>query len=178
MSKTSRTVPRAFARPLQTNVLFLTCAAAAFAGAVMSTSVLAQAQTAKRVTASTTSSQAAQAEQFELQKKRIQTTISAQIAAFQADDAEQAFSFAAPGIQSRFGTPQAFIEMVRTAYAPVFRPNRVEFLSLSPSPRGVIQKVLLQGPDGSITFAYYAMLLIDGDWRIAGCQLTRSEETI
>jgi hypothetical protein len=44
----------------------------------------------------------------------VRETIEAQLDAFQRDDAQRAFSLAAPGIRAQFGTAENFMQMVRT----------------------------------------------------------------
>ena len=103
----------------------------------------------------------------------IRAVIEAQLAAFQADDAELAFSFASPEIQARFGTPQRFMSMVRAGYDPVYRPSAVEFQELHPDEGAQwVQQVLLVDRDGQAVFAFYPMKQQpDGSWRIGGCTL-------
>lgn len=105
----------------------------------------------------------------------IQAVISAQIEAFRKDDAERAFSFATPGIRQVFQTPERFIEMVKTGYAQIYRPLKVEFGPASRS-LGALQQVRqvvnLVGLDGKKAVAYYLMeRQPDGSWKIGGVQL-------
>ncbi|MFI5024801.1 MAG: DUF4864 domain-containing protein [Alphaproteobacteria bacterium] len=107
----------------------------------------------------------------------IRSVIERQLEAFQRDDATAAFAFAAPGIQARFGTPEAFMDMVKRAYQPVYRPREREFRALTTGEEGPVQKVLLVGPDGRLVLALYSMEReADGSWRIAGCVLVEAEE--
>ncbi len=115
---------------------------------------------------------------FAVMRASIQATISNQIEAFRRADAAAAFAIAAPGIQRRFRDPDTFVGMVRQAYAPVMQPAQVEFLELTASPHGPIQKVRLVSAEGATTFAYYAMVLVDEAWRIAGCQLQTPGQAI
>ncbi len=105
-------------------------------------------------------------------RSAIRTVIEAQIAAFRADDGTTAFGFASPSIQRQFGNPEHFLNMVRTAYMPVYRPREVRFGDLiegSPEP---VQAVLLVGPKLEVVTAYYVMeKQADGAWRIDGCVL-------
>jgi ketosteroid isomerase-like protein len=105
----------------------------------------------------------------------IQAVIRAQIEAFKKDDAARAFSFAAPGIRQVFQTPERFIEMVKTGYAQIYRPLKVEFGPASRS-TGTLQQVRqivnLVGLDGKKAVAYYLMeRQPDGSWKIGGVQL-------
>ncbi|MEM7650259.1 MAG: DUF4864 domain-containing protein, partial [Cyanobacteria bacterium P01_A01_bin.70] len=74
-----------------------------------------------------TSSQTAIGELSEADDAAIKTVIRQQLDAFQADDAELAFSFASPTIQAQFQSANQFMAMVRSQYATVYRPQSVEF---------------------------------------------------
>jgi hypothetical protein len=107
------------------------------------------------------------------ERAAIRQVVSDQMAAFQRDDAEAAFAFAAPNIQDMFGTPERFIAMVRQSYAPVYRPSEVKFDALVRVDGRVTQPVHVVGPDGVPQLALYFMeLQPDGRWRITGCVLT------
>jgi hypothetical protein len=107
----------------------------------------------------------------------IRAVIAQQLAAFGRDDGAAAFAFASPGIQARFGTPERFMAMVRSGYAPVYRPRETEFRGLAAGPEGPVQQVLFVGPDGRPVLALYTMEReADGSWRIAGCRLVALEE--
>ena len=103
----------------------------------------------------------------------IQGVIRNQMAAFQRDDAAAAFQDASPFIQGRFQQPDIFLEMVRSGYAPVYRPQQVEFRDLVPIEGGMLeQRVFVIGPDGRSYLAHYEMQRQpDGSWKINGCTL-------
>ena len=107
----------------------------------------------------------------------IRNVISDQMAAFQIDDGAAAFAFASPSIQTRFQTPEIFMSMVKTGYAPVYRPQSVEFRELMQEAGGPVQIVHVVGPDGRAVFALYSMeQQPDGSWRIDGCTLTAAPD--
>ena len=58
---------------------------------------------------------------------KIRDVIAAQLAAFQRDDAQEAFSLASPGIREKLGSPERFMAMVREQYQPVYRAKKVQF---------------------------------------------------
>lgn len=106
----------------------------------------------------------------------IRAVIEAQLAAFAADDAAKAFSFASPAIQSMFGTPEDFLMMVRTGYPVVYRPTSVHFRPLRVVDGQPIQVVQMSDGDGRVWFAVYKMQKqADGSWRIDGCTLRQAE---
>lgn len=117
--------------------------------------------------------QTAQNDQPVAVTQAIQGVISDQLAAFRRDDAAAAFQDASPFIQSRFQQPDLFLEMVRSGYAPVYRPQQVEFRDLLPAEGGMLeQRVFVMGPDGRGYLAHYQMQRQpDGSWKINGCTL-------
>lgn len=105
-------------------------------------------------------------------RNAIRLVISQQLDGFQKDDAQQAFSYASPAIQAQFGTPENFIEMVKTAYPPVYRPRSVLFSDLTTLEGYPTQQVILMDESGQLVRALYLMhQLANGMWRIAGCYL-------
>lgn len=114
----------------------------------------------------------AQSPLAETDRSAIREVIRAQIDAFRHDDAARAFSFASPAVQARFGTPEAFLAIVRVAYAALYRPSAVLFQELRPTAGVPTQHVLVLDADGDPVHAYYPMQrLPDGSWRIGGCFL-------
>ncbi len=108
---------------------------------------------------------------------RIRAVVADQLAAFQRDDANAAFAFASPSIPQMFQTPGNFMQMVKTGYAPVYRPRKVEFRDLVDAEGIPVQRVYLVGPDGVPVIALYPMeRQADGDWRIDGCTLVRADD--
>lgn len=100
----------------------------------------------------------------------IRNTIIAQIAAFREDDAEKAFSFAAPEIRKIFRTPEMFLYMVRKSYQSVYRPQKYEFRTTRNIDGKVVQPVTIVGPAGVTETALYIMeIQPDGTWRIGAC---------
>jgi hypothetical protein len=99
----------------------------------------------------------------------IRSVIERQIDAFQRDDARAAFDFASPMIREKFGDAQTFLNMVRRGYAPVYRPQAVEFRQLGEVHGRLAQRVFLIGPEGRGVVAFYFMeKQPDGTWRIDG----------
>ncbi len=94
--------------------------------------------------------------------------ISAQIEAFQANDLDTAFSFAAPTIQKMFGTAKRFGQMVRSSYPMVWRPSDVRFGSFVVEGEKQVQTVYLTDNTGSVFVASYVMLATDTGWQIGG----------
>ena len=102
----------------------------------------------------------------------VREVIEAQLDAFRRDDAQRAFSFAAPGIRQMFGTAENFMQMVRTSYPVVYRPQSVRFEKFEVVDDEVFQPVRMTDAQGRSWIALYAMeRQPDGTWRINGCQL-------
>ena len=107
--------------------------------------------------------------------RAIQSVITRQIDAFRRDDAAAAYQFAAPNIKQSFPTAARFLDMVRGAYPPVYRPRSVQFTKLSTGGDGLVQRVELVGPDNKPVLALYSMVRdAHAGWLIAGCALVAS----
>lgn len=100
----------------------------------------------------------------------IRNMIIGQIDAFRKDDAEKAFSFAAPKIKEIFRTPEVFLHMVRKSYQSVYRPRTYKFRTIQSIDGKVVQPVTVVGPTGITETALYIMeIQPDGSWRIGAC---------
>ena len=98
--------------------------------------------------------------------------MSAQLDAFARDDAQAAFSFAAPSIQAVFGTPQRFLQMVRSGYPAVYRAAGVTFLVPLRVGDELVQGVHVTDAAGVLWLATYRLeRQPDGGWAIAGCDV-------
>ena len=106
----------------------------------------------------------------------IRDTITRQLKAFQHDDWDGAFSYASPALQTVFGSPDRFRDMVLGGYRAVYRPKQVTFRDLDISGPRPVQVVFFIGPDGLAYLAAYEMeRQADGSWRIASVQMIRAE---
>ena len=114
----------------------------------------------------------AQAAVSAAQTQEIQRLVRAQLDAFAADDAPRAFSYAAASIQQMFGTPEQFMQMVRSSYPVVYRPATVSFMKPQHDGKLVLQPVQMTDADGRAWLAIYRLeAQKDKSWRIAGCVL-------
>jgi hypothetical protein len=81
---------------------------------------------------------------------------------------------ATTGIRAQFGTSEAFMNMVRSAYPVVYRRKTVQFEQPVVVEGEVIQPVRMTDAEGRAWIALYPMQReADGGWRINGCQLAR-----
>lgn len=109
----------------------------------------------------------------------IRAVIERQLEALRRDDAEQAFALVAPEIQRAYGTPRRYLEVMRTAYAPVTRPVSVAFRDLWLLEGEVVQQLQVTDAAGTVWRVFYPMQRQkDGSWRTAGCQLARQARAI
>ena len=103
----------------------------------------------------------------------IRAVISEQLDAFARDDGPRAFSLATAGIRAQFGTPEVFMEMVKSQYAVVYRPKSVHFEPPELVEGEVVQPVRMSDAAGRQWLAVYPMRREDGRWRTNGCLLQR-----
>jgi hypothetical protein len=107
----------------------------------------------------------------------IRHVIEAQLAAFQRDDGAEAFGYATPAIQQKFGDATTFMAMVKGGYPAVYRPRSVTFDKVVDTEFGPDQILRVIGPDGHAYTAHYIMQKQpNGTWMINGCYLTRSDD--
>jgi hypothetical protein len=112
------------------------------------------------------------------EEKNVREVIQGQLAAFAADDAEKAFSYAAPNIRSAFASATHFMAMVRGQYAVVYRPASVAFLQLESldatnASADVVQRVQMTDVNGLPWLAVYSLQRQKNkQWQITGCIVT------
>lgn len=105
----------------------------------------------------------------------IESTIQNQLNAFLADDFATAFTFASPGIQQMFRSPENFGLMVRQGYPMVWRHADVQFLDRREVAGSQVQKVQIQDANGTIHVLEYQMVERPEGWRINGVWLLESQ---
>jgi hypothetical protein len=107
----------------------------------------------------------------------VRLVIEGQLAAFAADDAEQAFSYASETIQATFMTARNFMDMVRIAYPVVYRPASLSFQVPVTKNAEVWQAVQMRDAMGVDWMALYTLKRqADGVWKINGCVLQRGTD--
>jgi hypothetical protein len=108
--------------------------------------------------------------------KAVRQVIEAQLAAFAEDDAEKAFSFAAPSIRESFGTAEKFMAMVRRGYPVVYRPTSVRFLDPVLHGDTLMQRVRMTDDLGAAWMVVYSLERQDDrSWRITACIAARGD---
>ncbi len=111
-------------------------------------------------------------------ESEIRGVIIAQIVAFASDDADAAWQYASEDIQQQFGSPGAFMGMVRSRYPAIFRAGSIEFLALVPHSGFVVQTLRLKDPDGRFWNSAYTLTNTDEGWRIGGVVVKEAESGI
>jgi Domain of unknown function (DUF4864) len=107
-------------------------------------------------------------------ERELRAVIEAQLAAFRADDAERAFSYASPAIREQFVSADRFMTMVREGYPVVYRPASVAYLLPESIDGEVVQRVRMTDQRGVAWLAVYRMQRQgDRSWRINGCIVFR-----
>jgi hypothetical protein len=101
------------------------------------------------------------------QARQARALVQKQLDAFAADDARKAFSFAAPGIQEMFKTPEQFLAMVRAQYPMVHRPASVIFFKPEAEGQDLVQRLQISDANGASWMVSYLLnRQKDGSWRI------------
>jgi hypothetical protein len=108
--------------------------------------------------------------------QEFQRVITSQLNAFNADDGDTAYGFAAPTIKRMFPSPEIFMSMVQKGYPPVYRRQSYSFGRIGNEMGGVpTQHVTIIDQNGKAWTALYAMeRQPDGSWKIVGCQLVEA----
>lgn len=97
--------------------------------------------------------------------------IQSQLEAFQRQAVDDAYQYAAPNIRRIFPTPDVFGRMVKNGYPMVWDPAETEFLDAEPRGDAIVQRLRFVDRKGRPYLAEYMMLMVDGEWRIAGVEI-------
>lgn len=113
------------------------------------------------------------------EQKQVIAVVRSQLAALAQDDAEKAFSYAAPNIRQLLGNAQNFMTMVRTRYEVVYRPVSVTFMQPSGAARDAELEVRMTDGAGKAWVAIYTLQRQGNNtWRIAGCAIAEATGTM
>jgi len=108
-------------------------------------------------------------DQTPAEAEAIQRVIEAQLNAFAADDAEQAFSLATPGIRDLFSSAETFLTMVRNGYPMVYRHLSIRFLTPRMGNHFSLQMVRMTDTGADVWMVVYRLRKQDdGRWLIDG----------
>jgi Domain of unknown function (DUF4864) len=108
-----------------------------------------------------------------------QAVIRSQAEAFSRDDAETAYSYAAPAIHDMFPQADIFMSMVQRSYAPVYRHKSFEFGEARASNGTIAQRVHIVDENGEAWEALYTLEQeADGSVKIIGCVLLKAGQAV
>ena len=108
-----------------------------------------------------------------------QSVIRAQEQAFGRDDAEAAYSHAAPEIRQQFPQADSFMQMVQRGYPPVYRHKSFEFGEARSDSGRVAQRVHIVDDNGEVWEAMYTLeQQPDGSLKITGCSLLKAGQAV
>ncbi len=106
----------------------------------------------------------------------VRAVVEAQVAALAAGDAEEAFSYATPDIQKRFGSAENFLAMVRLSYSALIKAEVFEVEAVEAQGQHGAVRAHVVGKGGKAFKAIYPLLRQpDGTWRIDGCYLQTTD---
>ncbi|HEX4880582.1 MAG TPA: DUF4864 domain-containing protein [Limnobacter sp.] len=108
-------------------------------------------------------------------RRDTQAVIEAQLAAFQANDSEKAFSYATPNIQTLFGNAATFMQMVKEGYDVVYRPAAVHFVRFETDGANALHVLQMADRNKTLWNVYYVLeKRPDGRWKISSCETERA----
>jgi len=108
-----------------------------------------------------------------------QSVIRAQEQAFARDDANAAYSHAAPAIREIFPAPDIFMSMVQNGYAPVYRHRSFDFGESRSEGNRISQRVHIVDANGEAWEALYTLeQQADGSYKITGCSLLKAGQAV
>lgn len=109
-------------------------------------------------------------------EKSVREVVEGQLEALARDDADKAFSYAAPNVRQAVGTASGFLAMVRDGYPVVYRPASVAFLKPEGQGDQVIQRAHMLDAAGNSWLAIYSLQRqISKAWRITGCVVVKNK---
>jgi hypothetical protein len=102
--------------------------------------------------------------------------IQQQLDAFAADDAEQAFKYASPGIKASSGSVKNFMSLVKFRYGVVYRHASAAFFKPVIAGKEALVKVRLTDENGVNWIAAYTLERHKkNEWLISGCHLLEDQ---
>ena len=106
---------------------------------------------------------------FEKEFSETQSVIESQIQAFLDENAELAYSFAAPLIKMKFTNPFEFMSMVKNYYEPVYNPKQFYFLEAKYYEGAIYHQLQVISQKNESFLATYSLIQDEGRWKISGC---------
>tara|TARA_E500000081_G_C5930809_1_gene260615 strand:+ start:17 stop:442 length:426 start_codon:yes stop_codon:yes gene_type:complete len=106
---------------------------------------------------------------FEKEFSETQSVIESQIQAFLDENAELAYSYAAPLIKMKFTNPFEFMSMVKNYYEPVYNPKQFYFLEAKYYEGAIYHQLQVISQKNESFLATYSLIQDEGRWKISGC---------
>ena len=106
---------------------------------------------------------------YEKEFSETQSIIESQIQAFLDENAELAYSYAAPLIKMKFNSPREFMYMVRNYYEPVYNPKQFQFLDAKYFEGAIFHQLQVISQKNESFLATYSLIQDEGKWKISGC---------
>jgi hypothetical protein len=106
---------------------------------------------------------------YEKEFSETQSIIESQIQAFLDENAELAYSYAAPLIKMKFNNPQEFMYMVKNYYEPVYNPKQFQFIDAKYFEGAIFHQLQVISQKNESFLATYSLIQADGKWKISGC---------
>ena len=106
---------------------------------------------------------------YEKEFDETQFIIESQIQAFLDENAELAYSYAAPLIKMKFNNPLEFMSMVKNYYEPVYNPKQFYFIDARYFEGAIYHQLQVISQQDEPFLATYSLIQNEGKWKISGC---------
>lgn len=106
---------------------------------------------------------------YEKEFDETQFIIESQIQAFLDENAELAYSYAAPLIKMKFNNPLEFMSMVKNYYEPVYNPKQFYFIDARYFEGAIYHQLQVISQQDESFLATYSLIQDGGKWKISGC---------
>ena len=106
---------------------------------------------------------------YEKEFDETQFIIESQIQAFLDENAELAYSYAAPLIKMKFNNPLEFMSMVKNYYEPVYNPKQFYFIDARYFEGAIYHQLQVISQQDESFLATYSLIQDEGKWKISGC---------
>ena len=106
---------------------------------------------------------------YEKEFNETQFIIESQIQAFLDENAELAYSYAAPLIKMKFSNPLEFMYMVKSYYEPVYNPKQFQFIDAKYYEGAIYHQLQVISQQNKSFLATYSLIQDEGKWKISGC---------
>lgn len=106
---------------------------------------------------------------YEKEFDETQFIIQSQIQAFLDENAELAYSYAAPLIKMKFNNPLEFMSMVKNYYEPVYNPKQFNFIDARYFEGAIYHQLQVISQQDESFLATYSLIQDEGKWKISGC---------